>query len=117
MNNSDKILSGVYLVEKKWGLIWLTNKVKHINETIKYEKFYVILLQTFGIDYTKKILEALSEEKKLIIDFDNEKVKVVAKKDSPFHQSLSFYFNPNTVQNQIDTGEPVDIYGYIKEDQ
>lgn len=116
MNEQEKLISGVYLIEKKWGLVWLKNKLKNINETIKDDKFYVFLLQTFGPDYTKKILEALSEEKKLIIDFDNEKVKVVDTKDIPFNQSLSFYFNPQNIQNELDTGEHIDIYGYDKEE-
>ena len=81
MNNTNNLISGVYIVEKKWGLIWLKNKLKNINETVKDDKFYVMLLQHFDSDYIKKILEALSEEKKLIIDFDNEVVKVVDAKD------------------------------------
>lgn len=116
MNESNKLISGVYLVERKWGLIWLKNKLKNINETVKDNKFYVMLLQRFGSDYTNKILEALSEEKKLIIDFDKEKVKVVDSKDIPFIQSLRFYMNPQTIQNEIDTGEHIDIYGYDKEE-
>lgn len=116
MNESNKLISGVYLVERKWGLIWLKNKLKNINETVKDNKFYVMLLQCFGSDYTNKILEALSEEKKLIIDFDKEKVKVVDSKDIPFIQSLKFYMNPQTIQNEIDTGERIDIYGYDKEE-
>ena len=116
MTQNSKILTGTYLIEKKWDVYWLTNKVKRINETMKYEKLYVILLQCFGFDYTKKILEAISEEKKVIVDFDKEKVKVVGQKDSPFHKSLSFYFKPQTVQNQLDSGEAIDIYGYLKEE-
>ena len=116
MNESNKLISGVYLVERKWGLIWLKNKLKNINETVKDNKFYVMLLQCFGSDYTNKILEALSEEKKLVIDFDKEKVKVVDYKDIPFIQSLKFYMNPQTIQNEIDTGERIDIYGYDKEE-
>lgn len=116
MSKSDKLISGTYIVEKKWDLIWLKNKIKNINETIKDDKFYVMLLQCFGPDYTNKILEALSEEKKLIIDFDKEKVKVVDTKDIPFNQSLRFYFNPQTIQNELDTGEHIDIYGYNKEE-
>lgn len=116
MNESNKLISGVYLVERKWGLIWLKNKLKNINETVKDNKFYVMLLQCFGSDYTNKILEVLSEEKKLIIDFDKEKVKVVDSKDIPFIQSLKFYMNPKTIQNEIDTGEYIDIYGYDKEE-
>lgn len=116
MNESNKLISGVYLVERKWGLIWLKNKLKNINETVKDNKFYVMLLQCFGSDYTNKILEALSEEKKLIIDFDKEKVKVVDSKDIPFIQSLKFYMKPQTIQNEIDTGEHIDIYGYDKEE-
>lgn len=117
MNENNKLISGAYVVEKKWGLIWLKNKLRNINETVKDDKFYVMLLQCFGPDYTDKILEALSEEKKLIIDFDNEKVKVVDTKDVPFKQSLKFYFNPQTIQNELDTGEHIDIYGYNKEEE
>jgi len=116
MNQVNKLISGVFLVERKWGLIWLKNKTKNINETVKDDKFYVMLLQCFGRDYTLKILEALSEDKKLLIDFDKEKVKIVDTKTVDFHQSLNFYFNPQTIQNELDTGEKVDIYGYNKEE-
>ena len=116
MSNNEKLISGIYLVERRWDLIWLKNKVRNINETIKDEKFYVMLLQTFGHDYTQKILEALSEEKKLVVDFDNAKVKVVDTKDVQFHKSLSFYFNPQNIQREFDTGEHIDIYGYDKEE-
>ena len=116
MNNTNNLISDVYIVEKKWGLIWLKNKLKNINETVKDDKFYVMLLQHFDSDYIKKILEALSEEKKLIIDFDNEVVKVVDAKDISYIQSLKFYFNPKNIQRELDTGEHIDIYGYDKEE-
>ena len=116
MNNTNNLISGVYIVEKKWGLIWLKNKLKNINETVKDDKFYVMLLQHFDSDYIKKISEALSEEKKLIIDFDNEVVKVVDAKDISYIQSLKFYFNPKNIQRELDTGEHIDIYGYDKEE-
>jgi len=116
MNQNNKLITGVYLVERKWGLIWLKNKLKNVNETVKDDKFYVMLLQCFGADYTAKILEALSEEKKLLIDFDKEKVKVVDTKDVPFVKSLAFYFNPQNIQAELDSGEQIDIYGYNKEE-
>lgn len=116
MQENNKLISGTYLVERKWDLIWLKNKLKNINETVKDDKFYLMLLQCFGYDYTQKILEVLSEEKKLIIDFDKAKVKIVDTKEVPFHQSLKFYFNPKTIQNELDIGESIDIYGYNKEE-
>ena len=67
MQENNKLISGTYLVERKWDLIWLKNKLKNINETVKDDKFYLMLLQCFGYDYTQKILEVLSEEKKLVI--------------------------------------------------
>lgn len=116
MKVDNKLISGVYLVERKWGLIWIKNKVKNINETVKDDKFYVMLLQIFTIDRVHKILEALSEEKKLIINFDNEEVKVVKSKDVPFHQSMKIYFNPQNIQNELEFAEDIDIYNYNKEE-
>lgn len=112
----NKLITGVYVVSKRWGVYWLKNKLKNIDETVKEDKFYVMLLQCFGYDNTKKILEVLSNEQKLIIDFTNAKVKIVHEKEIPFHKSLQFYFNPFTIQNEIDTGEQVDIYGYNEEE-
>lgn len=116
MSENNKLISGTYIVEKKWGLIWLQNKLKNINETIKDDKFHIMLLQCFDYDYIKKIQEALSEEKRLIIDFDKEIVKVIGSKDVDFKQSLKFYFNPVNIQQELDTGEHIDIYGYEKEE-
>ena len=44
MNNSI-ILSGVYLVEIRWGLVWLKDAIKQNNQSMKYEKFLNLLLQ------------------------------------------------------------------------
>ena len=29
MNENNKLISGAYVVEKKWGLIWLKNKLRN----------------------------------------------------------------------------------------
>ena len=116
MKTSNKLISGTYVVERKWDLVWLKNKVKNINEIVKDDKFYIMLLQTFSIDRVHKILEALSEEKKLIINFDKEEVKIVETKTSPFHQNMKLYFNPQNVQNELYLNENIDMYNYKKED-
>ena len=40
MSENNKLISGIYIVEKKWGLIWLKNKLKNINETIESFKSF-----------------------------------------------------------------------------
>ena len=87
------------------------------NETVVSGQLIMVNLdRVLGNDITSPV--AIKEFNRLGADqvFDKEKVKVVGQKDSPFHKSLSFYFKPQTVQNQLDSGEAVDIYGYLKEE-
>ena len=44
-------LSGVYLVEIKWGLVWFKDVIQQTDQSMKYEKFINLLLQKFNEDY------------------------------------------------------------------
>lgn len=102
---SNKIITGIYLVEKKWERIWLKNKFQDTVETLDYFTFHNLLFQSFDSDYIKKILEALNSEKKLIIDFDKDIVKVIVSKDQPFIKALAPYFNPAMVEEWYNNEE------------
>jgi len=106
MTQNNKIITGIYLVEKKWDLIWLKNKVLNIEETLNYFKFETLLFQTFEKPYIIKILDAINCEKKLIIDFDKAIVKIVEEKPIDYYQEMTKYFNPTVVQDWL---EGIDI--------
>ena len=50
-------LSGVYLVEIKWGLVWFKDAIQQTDQSMKYEKFINLLLQKFNEDQISKINE------------------------------------------------------------
>jgi hypothetical protein len=105
----DKILTGVKRVEYKWDLVFLSDNV--VEETLPLDKFRVLLLQSFDSDYIIKIVEALTSEKPLLIDFDKEIVKVIAQKQRAFEENLLYYFNPDNVAFELENIESgVDIY-------
>jgi len=105
-NNSNKIINGIFLVEKKWDLIWLKNKPLNIEETLPYFKFQNLLFQSFNEIYVKKILDAINCEEKLIIDFDKSIVKLIKQKDEPFHKEMKKHFTVQAVQNWVDNYDP-----------
>lgn len=98
----NKTLTGIYIVEKKWSLIWLKDNKKKISQTMKYFDFAAILHQSFNEEQIKKILEALNCENKLLIDFDKEKVKVVNKKEDNFFNEMNKYMNVKAVQDLVE---------------
>lgn len=105
----DKILTGVKRVEYKWDLIFLSDNV--IEETLPLDKFRVLLLQSFDIEYIVKIIDALTSEKTLLIDFDKEIVKVITQKQKPYEENLLYYFNPDNIMFELENvGNEVDIY-------
>lgn len=107
----DKILNDVFVVELKWGMIRICNKVKNINECIKIDVFRTLLLQSFDSDACDKIMDAILSEDKLIIDFKKEKVKKVEQIYSKYEDSLLFYMNSDNIQLELDDGfDFYDVY-------
>lgn len=103
---TNRVITGIYLVEKKWDLIWLKNKIEDKEETLPYFKFQNFLYQSFDEDYIKKILEAINCEKKLLIDFDKSVVKIVVEKEQPFIKTMTPFFKVDTVLDwQNNAGE------------
>lgn len=106
MNNDlNYKLTGVFVVEKKWNLIWLKNKVKNINESFNYFKFESLLHQIFDEEKVKKILDALNTENKLLIDFDKAFVKLIKEPEPDFKQYYGAYFTSQAAQDWLDSVE------------
>ena len=101
----EKVLKDIYIVEKKWSLIWLNDKEKQTIQTLDYFDFKALLYQSFTEEQIKKILEELDCEKKLLIDFNKEKVKIINQKEEPFINQMKLYMNPNFIQDSIDNPE------------
>lgn len=101
----NKAISGIYIIEKKYELIWLTNKVTKSSETLSYFTFRNLLFQSFNEDTIKKILEVLNCEEKLLIDFDKDTVKRIIVKDRPFIESMNKYFSVKAAQEWLDNLE------------
>ena len=98
-------VTGTFLIEKKWDLIWLKNKVKQINESLNYFKFEALLHQVFEDKKVKSILEALNTEHKVVIDFDKALVKLVQEKEPDFTEYFGAYFTPQAAQDWLDSVE------------
>lgn len=97
MNN----VSGIYLIRYQWHLYWLENKDNNTTEAIKEELLRYYLAQTFDVEKVKRIFEELWDERKVLVDFDKKVAKLVIEKDPPFIQSMSIYFNPKHVYEDI----------------
>lgn len=99
-DNKFKVIEGIYIVEKKFDLIWLKNKITESNQTLSYDNFRTLLLQSFTEDQIKKILESINSSEKLLIDFDKNKVKKVVLKDEPFVHTMKKYMNPTAAAEE-----------------
>ena len=96
-------LKGIYLAYKRWELMWLENKELDQKTSFKYFDFEKIINMNFPIDMAKKILEHINcGDRKVILDFDNKKAKVVLTKDEPFENALKQYFDPNFIAKTIE---------------
>lgn len=113
----DKVISGVFRVEKKWDLIWFINENLQTKEIVKRDLLLKYLFSTFDFDYVQKIIEAIDENKKLIIDFDTTRVKLIVDKEQPFTKYMQQFFNTNYILNNIDeiSTEDYNISSNIKE--
>lgn len=101
MNN----LQGIYIVQRKWDLIYLNNKKSQIEEYMNYYVFEKLLIQKFDGDKVKKILDEINSEKKLLIDFDKSLVKIIKEKEIRFIDSFGRYFTAVAAQDWLDNVE------------
>lgn len=115
---TDKVIRGIYIVEKKYEKIRLTNKIEEKQTYMDYFKFHNLLFQSFNEDYIKKILNALNSEKKLLIDFDKDIVKQIVDKEPKFEDNFSKYFSAAAAQGWLDTEIDFEnkLYGIDKGD-
>ena len=96
-------LKGIQIVEKKWSFVWLKDNEKQTTQALDYFDFKALLHQNFTEDQIKIILEELNSERKLLMDFDKNKVKIISAKEEPFIDQMKMYMNPNRVQEDIDS--------------
>ena len=99
----SKITTDIYIVEEKYGYIFLDSQTMDSKKAMDPFKFRVLLVQSFTEDQIKKIIEALSLGKKLIIDFDKDRVKGIEEKEERFENAFLETFSKEAVQEWWDT--------------
>lgn len=105
-------IKGIYIVEKKYDLIWLTNATTKGIESMDYFKFSNLLTQAFTEKQKNIILEELNCMRKVILDFDKNIAKKIQDKDVNFLDSMKSFFNAKYIQTQLDDpfNNSIDIY-------
>lgn len=105
-------VKGIYTVEKKYDLIWLTDARSKAIESLNYFKFAGLLTQSFTEKQSKIILEELNCARKVILDFDKGIAKKIIDKDVNFIEAMKPYFSPSYIQNQLDDpfNDSIDLY-------
>lgn len=93
-----KLIKGIYLVQQRWDLVWLQNKEENISEYVNYLAFKDLLIQKFDGNQVAKIIEYLTTEYKLVIDFDNSVVKLVKEKEINYLDSMKSYFTADAAR-------------------
>ena len=108
----NSTIKGVYLVEKKYDLIWLKDSKSNNIETTKYFTFESYLHQKFDENKIAVILEELNCDRKVIVDFDKGIAKKVIDKDYDFIKTMQPFFNAKYIQQQLDDpfSEQLDMY-------
>ena len=101
--SDNKLIEGVWIVDKRYDLIWLRNDINKISQTLNYFNFETLLFQSFDSDQVKKIMEAINCEEKLLIDFDKSKVKKIELKNEPFINYMKNFMNANAAEMEIST--------------
>lgn len=91
-------VTGIYIVEIKYQLFWLKDTEKNSEEAFNLKDFKLMLGQCFLYEQILKILEALYSGNKLIINFNESKVKVIKEKDQPFIKEFAKYFSAEMAQ-------------------
>ena len=105
-------IKGIYIVEKKYDLIWLTNVTTKVIESMDYFKFSNLLTQAFTEKQKNIILEELNCMRKVILDFDKNIAKKIQDKDVNFLDSMKSFFNAKYIRTQLDDpfNNSIDIY-------
>lgn len=105
-------VKGIYLVEKKYDLVWLTNAKTKSNESINYFTFSSLLTQAFTEKQKNIILEEINCFRKVILDFDKGIAKKIVDKEPNYIESMKPFFTAKYIQNQLDDpfAESIDMY-------
>lgn len=105
-------VKGIYLVEKKYDLVWLTNAKTKSNESINYFTFAGLLTQAFTEKQKNIILEEINCFRKVILDFDKGIAKKIVDKEPNYIESMKPFFTAKYIQNQLDDpfAESIDMY-------
>lgn len=101
----EKLITGTYIVYRLNDRYTLENRLNKVKESINCDKLHIFLLQNFDIDIVNKIEEALNSEKRLLIDFDTNTVKLVEKKEPTFEEYMSSYMTAQAAQSWKDDQE------------
>ena len=105
-------VKGIYVVEKKYDLVWLTNAKTKSNESINYFTFSGLLTQAFTEKQKNIILEEINCFRKVILDFDKGIAKKIIDKEPNYLESMKPFFTAKYIQNQLDDpfAESIDLY-------
>ena len=109
---NDSKVKGIYIVEKKYDLVWLTDAKTKAVESLNYFTFSGILTQAFTEKQRKIILEEINCFRKVILDFDKGIAKKVIDKEPNYLDSMKSFFSPKYIQNQLDDpfADSIDMY-------
>ena len=109
---NDSKVKGVYLAEKKYDLIWLTDAKTKASESVDYFKFAGLLTQAFKEKQKAIILDELNCMRKGILDFDKGIAKKVVDKMPDFMDGIKPFFSPKFIQQQLDDpfNDSIDMY-------
>lgn len=105
-------VKGIYIAEKKYDLVWLTDAKTKSIESLNYFKFSGILTQAFTEKQRAIILEELNCFRKVIIDFDRQVAKKILDKEPNYLENMKQFFSPKFIQNQLDDpfADSIDMY-------
>jgi len=108
----DNKVKGIYIVEKKYDLVWLTDGKTKSTESLNYFKFSSLLTQAFTEKQIKIILEEINCFRKVILDFDKGIAKKIIDKEPNYTDAMKPFFKPNYIQNQLDDpfNDSIDMY-------
>ena len=109
-------IKGVFLVKRDYGnKVSLLNKATNSMNLLDYFEFKEQLPFYFSIDTVNKILDNINCERKVIIDFDNKKAKLIKEKEFDFTKVIPSYLTPSNVENELFNATEEDIYTKFQE--
>ena len=110
-------IKGIFVLKREYGNnISLKNKNTNSQEIRDYFIFKDKLSFYFPIDKVEKILEHINCGRKILIDFDKKVAKLILEKEFDFKKALNVYFDPTTIENDLQNiFEDQDIYSRFRD--